>query len=438
MIAGFCNYNFHHSSIVNLRSEIIKEYDMRFTLLVLWFCLILVFCSEKANRYQQYPKGQVLLGIDVLKADNFRILEGKNVGLVTNHTGRDRDGKSDIDLLAEAKNVKLVKLFSPEHGIQGICETIVASGFDSMTNLPIISLYGEHKQPTAQMLSDVDVLVFGIQDIGTRFYTYISTMAHIMRAAKEYDKEVVILDRPNPIGGVKVEGTIPPDSLTNRFTAIYPIATQHAMTIGELAGLFNEEFGIGCKLTVVPMKYWKRSMYWDETGIVWINPSPNMKTLTGAILYPGLGILETTNLSMGRGTEIPFEIYGAPWLDGKTLASKMNSYRLKGIRFVPWQFVPMAGRHKYQGQRCNGVKAILYDRIALDCHLTALYMMKTIWEMHPEQYEFLRRFPVHMGCPETEAWIKSGVMPEEIKARKQAALEEFKKKRAKYLLYPDA
>lgn len=404
-------------------------------IIIIYLCIILASCGVQNNSAQQYAKGHVLLGIDVLKADNFKILEGKNVGLVTNHTGRARDGKSDIDLLARAPNVKLVKLFSPEHGIRGTNDTKVVDSIDSQTNLPIISLYGKNYQPTGEMLNDIDVLVFDIQDIGTRFYTYISTMAHIMRAAEKFDKEVVVLDRPNPIGGLKVEGTIPPDSLTNKFTAIYPIATQHGMTIGELANMFNEAFGIGCKLTVVPMKNWDRSMYWDETGIVWINPSPNMKTLTGAMLYPGLGLLETTNLSMGRGTEIPFEIYGAPWLDNETLAAKMNSYGLKGIRFVAWDFVPMASRHKYRGQRCKGVKAILYDRMALDCYLTALYMIKTIWELHPEQYKFLRGFPIQMGCPETENWIKAGLTPEMIKARKQPALDEFKKLRAKYLIY---
>lgn len=420
---------------MTIDDKIMKEKAKINLLTILCLSLFSLTCTDRDNHTHQTPKGQVLPGINVLKVDNFKILEGKNIGLVTNHTGRDRNGKSDIDILAEAPNVKLVKLFSPEHGIRGTCDSKVADGIDSLTNLPIISLYGKNRQPTAEMLNDLDLLVFDIQDIGTRFYTYISTLAYIMRAAKAIDKEVVVLDRPNPIGGLKVEGTIPSDSLTNKFTAIYPIATRHGMTIGELAKMFNEEFGIGCRLTVVPMKNWSRSMYWDETGLAWRNPSPNMKTLTGAILYPGLGILETTNLSMGRGTEIPFEIYGAPWLNGETLAVKLNSFGLKGIRFVPWQFVPLARWHKYRGQRCYGVKAVVYDRRTLDSYLTALYMIKTIWELHPDQYKFSGGFSIQMGCAETESWIKAGIAPEEIKAGKLPALEEFKKKRVKYLIY---
>ncbi|MBN1349617.1 DUF1343 domain-containing protein [candidate division KSB1 bacterium] len=398
-------------------------------------CLILLTCGHQGTYSGTLPKGQVLSGIDVLVKNNFNILAGKRVGLITNHTGRSRDGKSDIDILAEAPNVNLVKLFCPEHGIRGTDDEKVDDGIDSATNLPIISLYGKNREPTGEMVDDIDVLVFDIQDIGCRFYTYISTMAHAMRAARKFDKEMVVLDRPNPIGGVKVEGTIPPDSLTGKFTAIFPIPTQHAMTVGELANMFNDAFGIGCKLTVVPLENWTRSMYWDDTGLAWRNPSPNMKTLTGAILYTGLGILETTNLSMGRGTDIPFEIYGAPWLDGEALAAKMNAYGLAGIRFVPWEFVPTANWHKYRGEKCRGVKVTIYDRAALDAYLAALYMLKTIWEQHPDQYQFLGGFQVQMGCAQTEGWIKAGLSPEEIKSRKLPEFKKFMKIRATYLLY---
>ncbi len=408
---------------------------MKILLCTLGICLLSAGCNTVNNPEQNFIKGNVLPGIDVLKAEGFKILEGKNVGLVTNHTGCDRDGIPDITILAEASNVNLVRLFSPEHGIRGEFDSKVADGVDSSTKLPVFSLYGKTLQPTEAMLKGVDILVFDIQDIGTRFYTYIATMAHIMRAARKYNKEVVVLDRPNPLGGVKVEGTVPPEGLSGRFTSIYPIPTQHGMTIGELAKMFNEESGIGCNLTVIPMKNWTRTMYWDETGLVWRNPSPNMKTLAGALLYPGLGILETTNLSMGRGTEIPFEIYGAPWLDGKALASKMNSCGLNGIRFVPWEFTPTGRPHKYCGQRCSGVKVTIYDRRALDCTLAALYMMKTIRELHPGHYKFLAGFRFHMGCGDVEKWIKSGMDPVEIKERKLPAIEAFKKRRQKYLLY---
>lgn len=403
---------------------------------ICWMISIILFVAMSWGCASQLmQKGEVYLGIDNLKADHFKILTGKRVGLVTNHTGRDRNGISDIDLLFAAKNFKLVKLFSPEHGIRGTEDGAISNELDQQTGLPIISLYGKNKIPSAANLADLDVLVFDIQDIGTRFYTYIGTMAYVMRAAKASNKEVVVLDRPNPIGGLKVEGTIPPDSLSDKFTSIYPIPTRHGMTVGELANLFNTEFGIGCKLTVIPMRGWKRAMYWEDSGIVWINPSPNMKTVTGAILYPGLGCLETTNLSMGRGTDVPFEIYGAPWIDGPRLAQNMNSYGLPGIRFVPWQFTPGRKYFKYFNKKCHGIKVVLFDREKLDGYLTGLYLAKTIWEMHPAEYEFLAGFKILMGCAETEQWIRSGVAPEEINSRKAPALKKFKAIRKKYLLY---
>ncbi|MCI0515147.1 DUF1343 domain-containing protein, partial [candidate division KSB1 bacterium] len=331
---------------------------IRFWITSLLTCGLGLISTSMAQKY--LPRGEVLLGIDVLKAQNYQILAGKRVALVTNHTGYDRDGNSTIELLFHASQVQLVKIFSPEHGIKGVVDGVVSDQTEEITKLPIISLYGKTQEPTAEMLADIELLIFDIQDIGTRYYTYISTLAYIMRAARKYDRQVVVLDRPNPISGENVAGTIPPDSLTGKFTAIFPIPTQHGMTIGELARLFNAEFGIDCQLTVVPMQGWQRSMYFDETGLAWINPSPNMKTLTGAILYPGPGCLETTNLSMGRGTETPFEIYGAPWLNGKALAQKMNSYQLPGIRFVPWQFKPSASQFIYYNELCYGVKAVLY------------------------------------------------------------------------------
>lgn len=398
-----------------------------------WLACLMFFSINLAA--QSPKKGEVYLGIDNLKADHYSPLQGKRVALVTNHTGRDRNGISDIDLLFEAAGVTLVKLFSPEHGIRGTEDGSIANEVDEKTGLPIISLYGKNKIPTAENLADVDVLVFDIQDIGTRFYTYIGTLAYVMRAARANQMEVIVLDRPNPIGGVKVEGTIPPDSLTDQLTSIYPVPTRHGMTVGELARLFNEAFGIGCKLTVVPLRGWKRSLYWDETGLAWINPSPNMKTLTGAILYPGPGCLETTNLSMGRGTDTPFEIYGAPWLNGVELARRMNSYPLPGIRFVPWQFTPGRKNFKYFNELCHGIKAVVFDREALDSYLTGLYLARTIWEMHPDQYKFLPGFKILMGCAETARWIQSGVSPEEIKSRKADALNQFLQLRQKYLLY---
>lgn len=403
----------------------------------LWLLIVaVIFNTGCSGSRVQENIGQVQLGIDVLVANHYDLLHGKKVALVTNHTGRNRDGYSDIDLFFDSPEVQLVKLFSPEHGLRGKLDGNISNEVDEKTGLPIYSLFGKNKKPSSDALADIDVIVFDIQDIGTRFYTYIGTMVHIMQAAQENDKEIIVLDRPNPINGITVNGTIPPSEVTgNRLTSIYPIPTRHGMTVGELARMFNDEFGIGCQLTVVPMKNWSREMFWDETGIVWVNPSPNMKTLTGAILYPGLGLLETTNLSMGRGTDIPFEIFGAPWLDGETLAKKMNALNLLGIRFVPWSFIPDRKPFKYQGEICRGVKAVLYNRNIYDGYLTGLYMAGIIHDMYPDDYEFLSGFKVSMGCPETEEWLKNGIDPNEIKQRKAAAMAEFMETRSKYLLY---
>ena len=261
----------------------------------------------------------VKTGIDVLARDGFAPLQGKRVGLVTNHTGRGAAGTSTIDLLASAKGVTLAALFSPEHGIRGEADAKVAGGRDAKTGLPIHSLYGKTTKPTAEMLKDVDVLVYDIQDVGARFYTYITTLALVMEAAKENDTGVVVLDRPNPIGGEAVEGPILEDALRGDFIGYFPIPMRHGLTIGELATLYNTEFKIGCRLEVVKMEGWKRPMYFDETGLPWVNPSPNMRSLAAAISYPGLGALEATSLSVGRGTGRAFVLYGAPWIDGKKL-----------------------------------------------------------------------------------------------------------------------
>ncbi|MGB9082756.1 MAG: DUF1343 domain-containing protein, partial [Desulfuromonadaceae bacterium] len=268
---------------------------------------------------------QVLPGIDVLAKQHFAILLGKRIGLITNQTGRTAAGVSTIDVLSHVPGVRLTALFSPEHGIRGEVDDKLASSVDSATGLPIYSLYGASCRPLPDMLREVDMLVFDIQNIGTRFYTYIGTLSLAMQAAQRAGIPFVVLDRPNPVGGVDVQGavsrpllsktsvqrTTQPDNGCGALTSIHPLPTRHGMTVGELARLFNAEYGIGCALTVIPMSGWQRDMYFDDTGLTWVNPSPNMKDLTEAVLYPGLGVLEATNLSVGRGTAHPFEMYGA-------------------------------------------------------------------------------------------------------------------------------
>ena len=381
-------------------------------------------------------RGNVYPGVDVLRERGFEPLRDKRVGLITNHTGLTRDGESTIDVLHNADEVDLVALFSPEHGIRGTADEKVDSGADEKTGLPIHSLYGHTRKPTAEMLDAIDVLVFDIQDIGTRFYTYIGTMAYAMQAAKEHGKTFVVLDRPNPIGGEKVEGFIADESLTGGLTAIYPIPTRHGMTVGELARLFNEHFGIGCELTVVPMKNWQRWMYWDDTGLLWVNPSPNMKTLNGAILYPGPGAAETTWISCGRGTDRPFEMYGAPYMDGPRLVAELNRRNLPGLRFVPYDFTPGAKYHKHAGELCHGVFLILLDRDRVETTRTGLHMVQAMEQLFPEDYKALGGFPTLWGKPELWDLLNEKKMtPETIIEKYRPELDAFLEVRKKYLLY---
>ncbi len=379
----------------------------------------------------------VMTGIDQLIQQDFKPVEGLRVGLITNHTGLTRDGISTIDVLYQTKHCRLTRLFSPEHGLRGTADDKVNSSTDETTGLPIISLYGEAQKPAPEMLQGLDALVFDIQDIGTRFYTYIGTMALAMQAAKETGLRFLVLDRPNTIGGLKVEGAVPPQDQCGGLTSIYSIPTRHGMTVGELARLFNEHFSIECQLEVVRMSGWQRAMYFDQTGLPWVNPSPNMKTLTGAILYPGLGICEATCLSVGRGTDHPFEMYGAPWLeDSSAICKALNSRNLPGIRFVPVHFTPTTPHHPYQGEVCQGINALLYDRDQANVTLAGLHLIQAIATAHPTQLTHRRGFETLCGDP--TLWDRLTVekrSPEEVLASWKPGLEKFKKIREKYLLY---
>ena len=380
--------------------------------------------------------GKTIPGIDVLERRNFDVLKGKKVGLITNHTGLSRDGVSDIDILFETGQCELVALFSPEHGIRGTADEKVGSGKDEKTGLPIHSLYGDTRKPTKEMLEGLDVLVFDIQDIGTRFYTYIGTMAFAMEAAQENGLEFVTLDRPNPVGGAKVEGGIPTMDMCKKNTCIFPIPTRHGMTIGELAKMFNDHFEIGCELTVVPLENWKRDMYYDQTGLLWVHPSPNMKTLNGAVLYPGLGIAETTRLSCGRGTDRPFEMYGAPYVDKENLLKNLQARNTPGLRFVPYDFTPTAKWHKFRGELCHGVFAIVYDYEKLDSVTAGLHMIQAFQETNPEEHKALGGFPTETGDKQTwDMLTKQKMTPEQIVQNWNKEIREFNKIRNKYLLY---
>jgi uncharacterized protein YbbC (DUF1343 family)/CubicO group peptidase (beta-lactamase class C family) len=379
----------------------------------------------------------VLTGIDVLERDGFKQLEGRRIGLITNHTGRNRAGRSTIDVLAAAKNLKLVALFSPEHGLRGIEDTVVNDARDEKTGLPIHSLYDKDKRrPSAEMLKDIDTLVFDIQDIGARFYTYITTCGYAMEEAARNRIKFVVLDRPNPINGYDIEGPVADAELVTQpqfsFTSYHQIPVRYGMTIGELATLFNKERNINADLTVIKMEGWRRADFFDGTSLVWVNPSPNMRSLTEALLYPGIGLLETTNLSVGRGTDTPFEIIGAPWIDAQKLSDTLNRAGLAGVRFVPVKFTPKSS--KFANEECNGVNIVVTDRgsfrpvaagIEIAYQINRLY--SGIWKVDDSLRLLVNRAAL--------AALKEGKTASEIAATWQSGLAEFARTRQKYLFY---
>jgi len=326
----------------------------------------------------------VLNGIDVLRERNFDLLAGKRIGLITNQTGRAVDGTPTIDLLFKSKICKLVALFSPEHGIRGTMDESVRSTVDDVTGLPVYSLYGESKRPTPEMLKNIDVLVFDVQDIGARFYTYITTMAYSMEAAANANISFVVLDRPNPIGGIRVEGPML-DADKTSFIGYMPLPVRHGMTVGELARYFNVENRIGARLQVVPMKGWRRSYYFWDTGQVWINPSPNMRTMPAALLYPGICLLEQTNLSVGRGTDRPFEMIGAPWIEPQRFVSALREARISGVQYIPVYFTPDAAKHK--GVRCGGASLLVTDADRLNSVLLGLTLAIVLNKLYPNEFK---------------------------------------------------
>ena len=374
---------------------------------------------------------RVLTGIDVLERDGFKQLAGMRVGLVTNQTGRDGAGRSTIDVLYKAPNVKLVALFSPEHGIRGAADEKVSDSKDEQTGLPIYSLYGETRRPRPEQLKDLDVLVFDIQDIGTRFYTYISTLGYVMEEAARVQRPVIVLDRPNPIGGLEVEGPVA-DANKLSFTAYHAIPVRYGMTIGELGQLFNQERKLGCDLRVIKMEGWQRPMWLDETNLLWVNPSPNMRSLTEATLYPGIGLLETTNVSVGRGTDTPFEVVGAPWIDGRELASYLNSQRIAGVRFVPLRFTPASS--VFKGEECGGINIIITDRARFRPVFNGLEIAVALRKLYPAQWKVDNYIRLLVNADTLER-LKRGESAGDIQRSWTAQLEDFKRKRARVLIY---
>jgi uncharacterized protein YbbC (DUF1343 family)/CubicO group peptidase (beta-lactamase class C family) len=396
--------------------------------------------KQHAESLAAARNGSVRTGIDMLEAHNFAEVreEGKEttkVALVTNQTGVDSRGKRTIDVLAKAPGVHVVAIFSPEHGVTGSVDTTeIGDSKDAATGIPVYSVYGNSsakRHPSLEVLKMADVIVYDIQDIGTRFYTYETTLGYFMEAAAQTGKKIFVLDRPNPINGSFIQGPIS-DKGRENFINYGQVPIRHGMTIGELARFYNSERGINSKLKVIPMEDWKRGDWLDSTGILWVNPSPNMRSLTEAILYPGLGILEATNVSLGRGTDTPFEVLGAPWIQSQELASYLNARAISGVRFVPTEFTPNAS--VYAQQKCGGVSILVTDRNAFDAPELGIEIASALHSLYPRQFEMKNLDNLMLNKATMDA-ISAGQDPRRVWMDWVEAIEVFKPIRAKYLLY---
>lgn len=426
-----------------------------FFILILPLILTLPLSAEK-------NKG-VKTGADVISESFPSFLEGKRIGLVTNPTGITRNFESTIEIFAKNPKVKLTALYGPEHGVRGNAQAgeYVPFYIDEKYGIPVFSLYGqsmkpspsmlknideimrsfdvkkEGKTPHEEMIKEIDVMVFDIQDVGTRIYTYIATMAYCMEACASVGIPFVVLDRPNPINGIATEGPVLKYPEFSSFVGIYPIPVRHGMTVGELAKLFNEKFlGNKVKLHVIPMKGWKREMWFDDTGLPWVIPSPNMPTLETATVYPGQVFLEGTNISEGRGTTKPFEIFGAPWIDGYELTRRLNSLNLPGVKFREAWFTPTFS--KYQGKLCGGSQIHIVDREKFRPFETTLHIIKTVLKMYPEKFEFYNDyFDRIMGNSEIRKMLLNGKSVEEIVKSYEEELKKFNEMRKNFLIYKE-
>ncbi|MFO1501418.1 MAG: DUF1343 domain-containing protein [Verrucomicrobiota bacterium] len=386
--------------------------------------------SGELPRLSHSEEMEVWNGIDVLGRADFAPLRGLKIGLITNHTGTDRERNPTIDLLHCASGVTLQALFSPEHGIRGLLDQKVGDSVDDRTGVPIYSLYGERHAPSPEQLAGLHALVFDIQDIGCRFYTYISTLAYCLEAAGRAQIRFFVLDRVNPINGREVDGPVMTGPAT--FTGIHPIPVRHGMTVGELARMFNAERQAPADLTVIPVVGWSRADWFDSTGLPWINPSPNMRSLTEAILYPGVGLLEMTNLSVGRGTGTPFEVVGAPYVDDLKLSAELNALGLAGVRFVPVRFTPAAS--VFKDRLCGGVSILLTDREHCAVVDIGIAIARTLYRLYPDTFE-LDKFNRLLAHPGTVQAIKEGKTLPEIRALWEQDKADFRRRREPFLLY---
>jgi uncharacterized protein YbbC (DUF1343 family) len=391
-------------------------------------------------------QSRVKIGAEILIEKHLDLIKGKKIGIVTNHTGILPDGRHIVDVLNEIEGVKIVALFGPEHGIRGEVPDgkSISHGVDAKTGIPVFSLYGEVKKPTEEMLKDIDVLIFDIQDVGARFYTYISTMSYCMEACAEMGKKFIVLDRPNPIRGVYVDGPILEPRFKS-FVGLHPIPVAHGMTVGELAKMFNDEGwlenAVKADLTVVKMENYSRKMWFDQTGLPWVKPSPNMMTLKTAIVYTATCFIEGTNVSEGRGTQHPFEWIGAPWIDGEKLAKELNYYKLPGVKFEPISFTPtdiekVTVDPKYEGEKCGGVYLNVYDREKFEPVKVGVYILYALKKLYPDKFKWRTAGQDRLwGTDKVRLMIDEGKKPDEIIKTWEDDVKKFLSIRQKYLLY---
>ena len=395
-----------------------------------------------AGRRITVRNGEVKTGIDVLEERNFEVLKvagvaKPRVGLVTNQTGVDSQGRRTIDVLARASQVQLAAIFSPEHGLAGTADsTEVANSKDPATGVPVYAVYGDtdaKRRPTAEQLKGVDVLVFDIQDAGVRFYTYETTLGYFLEAASKANKPIVVLDRPNPLNGAYVQGPVS-DGLLESFTNYHSVPIRHGMTMGELAKLYNAERKIDANLTVVPMRGWIRGDWFDATEVQWINPSPNLRGLEAASLYPGVELLQFTNVSVGRGTDTPLLWIGAPWIKPRELAAHLNSRLIAGVRFVPVEFTPTSATNA--GQKCGGVQIVVTNRETLDAPEMGMELAAALHKLYPGDFD-LSKINTLLANQAAFQELQAGRDPRSIAEDWRDGLEKFMTVRAKYLIYPE-
>ena len=386
---------------------------------------------QRGHHSRSRNAARVMVGLDVLEAERFAPLRGKHVGVITNHTGLDGQGRTTIDALTHAPEIQVVALFTPEHGLGGTKDENVSSTKDPVSGLPVYSLYGETRRPTDEMLAGIDALVFDVQDAGVRFYTYTTTMAYCMEEAAKRKITFFVLDRPNPLGGEIVEGPVL-DADKTSFTGYFRLPVRYGLTIGELAQLFNEENHIQCDLHVITMKKWRRNYFYEETGLRWLPPSPNLRTLKGSILYPGLEILQNGGVSVGRGTEAPFEEFGAPWMHGEDVAARLNERHIAGVRFVAADFIPVAGL--YAAERCGGVAIRVLDKRAMRPMTMGMEIASALRQLYPNKFD-VQKMLFLVGNEQAIRQLQQGVPATEVAKDWDADLKTFELMRRKYLLY---